>query len=303
MRVNYLLLLVASLAWASDYLFIGWTDRSLPPLATGARTAAAAALGLLLLVRFGLRRRLWPTLRSAPLTLLILGATAVALPRIAVVFAEEAISADVAALTGTTVPILTTLVAMFATHQTRYSHLRLLGVLVALGGLAIFVDVWNDSGRTTLKGMLIMMSGGVAFVFAGLYTSLRAAEQDKAALTVWVMTFGAVMIWVVEQIHSGQALAAALQTDLGYVVASGFASMALAYLAYFVLIERAGPIFAATSAYLIPAFGVLLGVLFLGESLTLSHVGGLALVLIGLWMITRPDARVKASAVGTQTTE
>jgi drug/metabolite transporter (DMT)-like permease len=37
---------------------------------------------------------------------------------------------------------------------------------------------------------------------------------------------------------------------------------------------------------------VLLGVVFLGESLTLSHLGGLAVLLIGLWMITHNAAKL-----------
>jgi drug/metabolite transporter (DMT)-like permease len=74
-------------------------------------------------------------------------------------------------------------------------------------------------------------------------------------------------------------------------MASGVVAMALAYLGYFILIERAGPSFAALYAYLVPPLGVLIGVAFLGEALTMQHMAGLAVVLIGLWLITGRQAK------------
>jgi drug/metabolite transporter (DMT)-like permease len=283
---NLLLLLAVSLAWASDYLFIGWADAALPPITIGAAMATVAALVLFLVVRMVLKRPLIPVLRAAPLAPILLGATAVAWPRLSVVYAEKSISADIAAMTGTTVPILTLLVSVFVLRQQPYSHLRLLGVFVALAGLAIFVGLGDGvDGGSTVDAILIMMSGGVTFVFAGLYTAARTARLDKAALTVWVMAAGAAMLAVpalvleVGQINHPPAAA------LASVAASGVVAMALAYLGYFVLIDRAGPSFAALYAYLVPPLGVLVGVVFLGEKLTLEHLGGLALVLCGLWMI------------------
>jgi len=299
--VNILLLLIVSLAWASDYLFIGWADRALPPLAVGAAMSAIAAVALMLVVGLALRRPLLPTLRAAPLVPLVLGATAVALPRFCTVYAERSITADIAALTGTTVPIVTLLVTIFITRETAYSHLRILGILVALLGLVVFVGLADGqgdaNGATTLDAMLVMMAGGVAFVFSGLYSAAKAAALDKAVLTAWVMAVGALLLGIPALLLEAEGLALPSAAALGSLAASGLVSMALAYLLYFILIERAGAGFAALYAYLIPPLGLLVGVLVLGEPLTLEHLAGLALVLCGLWMITRP-ATPRAAASG-----
>ena len=301
MPVNLLLLLAVSLAWASDYLFIGWADRELPPLTVGAVTAGIAALVLMLVVRVGLRRPLLPTLRQAPLVPLVLGAAAVALPRFGTVYAERSITPDIAALTGTTVPIVTLLVTMVVTRETAYAHLRILGILVALAGLVVFVglaDGQSDAaGTTTLGGMLVMMAGGVAFVFSGLYSAAKAGGLDKAVLTAWVMVAGALFLGLPALLLEASHLTLPSTAGLGSLAASGLVSMGLAYLLYFVLIGRAGPGFAALYAYLVPPLGLLVGVLVLGEPLTAEHLGGLALVLAGLAMITRRDARTAAAAV------
>ncbi|MEX0809293.1 MAG: DMT family transporter [Dongiaceae bacterium] len=291
MRSNLLLLFAVSLAWASDYLFIRWADAALPPLAIGAATSTIAAVVMFLLVSLVLKRPLLPILREAPLVPIVLGATSVAWPRITVAYAEESITPDIAAITGTTVPILTLIVSIFILHQQAFSLLRVLGVLVALGGLAVFVGLGGVEGRTTIDAILVLMSSGVTFVFAGFYTQYRAARFDKAALTVWVMAAGAAILavpaLVLEIEHIGMPPAAALAS----LAASGTVAVALAYLGYFILIERAGPSFAALYAYLVPPLGVLIGVVFLGEALTLQHLGGLALVLLGLWMITGRQAK------------
>src|SRR3546814_3172830 len=119
--------------------------------------------------------------------------TAVALPRLAVVVAEDSITPDISALTGTTVPILTLLATTFATRTTAYSGVRLLGVVVALAGLVVFVgpaDLLEQEGEAL--GILTMMAGGVAFVINGLLGDAKVKQIDPLALTVWVMVFAAI---------------------------------------------------------------------------------------------------------------
>jgi len=74
--------------------------------------------------------------------------------------------------------------------------------------------------------------------------------------------------------------------------------MSLACLGYFALVERAGATFAALYAYLVPVASVLLGAIFLGDSVTTRHLGGLALVLAGLWMIARGGQRRSRAPAG-----
>jgi drug/metabolite transporter (DMT)-like permease len=50
---------------------------------------------------------------------------------------------------------------------------------------------------------------------------------------------------------------------------------------YFDLIQRIGAARAMTVTLMVPAFGVLLGLFFLGEALSFSTVIGSALVLLG----------------------
>ena len=71
------------------------------------------------------------------------------------------------------------------------------------------------------------------------------------------------------------------------VLALALASTAIAYLLYFRLIADVGPARALTVTFLIPLFGVLWGVLFLGEPVAIGMLSGCALILAGTWLALR----------------
>jgi len=60
----------------------------------------------------------------------------------------------------------------------------------------------------------------------------------------------------------------------------------LAYVLYFRLISRVGASNAMTVTFLIPAFAVLWGALFLGETLSATMVGACAVILLGTALVT-----------------
>jgi drug/metabolite transporter (DMT)-like permease len=68
--------------------------------------------------------------------------------------------------------------------------------------------------------------------------------------------------------------------------ALAFACTGAAYIIFFRLISRAGPANALTVTYLVPAFAVLWGVVFLGEWPTPSMLLGCVLILLGTSLAT-----------------
>jgi drug/metabolite transporter (DMT)-like permease len=70
----------------------------------------------------------------------------------------------------------------------------------------------------------------------------------------------------------------------------GLFPTALAMLVYFALLRRTGATFVALNNYLIPTLGVLWGVIFLGEHLTIRAAMALGLILLGI-VITRVGMR------------
>lgn len=294
--LNTAILLAISIAWASEYLFIGQADTALPPLTVSAATTAIAAAVLIVVVRGVLRRPLLPFIREHRQVPLIMAVTAIALPKLSVVVAEDRITSDLASLVGTTVPILTLAIGIFVTRQTRFSPYHLAGTLIALSGLLVFVGLGNlVSAETELVGALIMMSGGVSFAINGVYGGLKARTLDPYVLTTWVLILGAVGLSVAAFLLERDRVTMPDTEVLVSLAGSGALSTGLAYIGYYALLARSGAGFTSLYAYLVPPFGVLSAVVVLGHPLTAQHVMGVLLTLVGLWVLTGPERRARRS--------
>jgi hypothetical protein len=62
-------------------------------------------------------------------------------------------------------------------------------------------------------------------------------------------------------------------------------STALAFVLFFRTLERIGPVRTQSVTYLVPAFGMLWGSLFLGEEITSGMLAGFALIIASMLMI------------------
>ena len=81
--------------------------------------------------------------------------------------------------------------------------------------------------------------------------------------------------------------AAPLRTlDWASAIALGVLCTGVAYILYFRLIARVGPASAMTVTFLIPAFAMLWGGVFLGEAVTVSMLAGCAVILAGTALAT-----------------
>ena len=124
---KFALLTAISLAWAAGYLFIDDADGDVRPITATAAMAVVAALFMIPVVTLVLKRPLLAALRRRGWVPLLMGLSAIALPNLAVVDAERTVQPDLAALLGTTVPILTLLIGTFIPPIAIGIDLRLFG--------------------------------------------------------------------------------------------------------------------------------------------------------------------------------
>ncbi|MEH6753580.1 MAG: DMT family transporter [Alphaproteobacteria bacterium] len=297
MKINIAILLALSFAWASNYLGIASADAGLEALTASAAITLVAALFLFVGIRLCMRRELLPTLRANPVVSLIMALTAVGLPQLSTVMAENSISPDMATVIGTAVPILTFLVAACVFRTTPASVLNFLGVGIAVAGIVVFADPDKlMQNQSELKGIAIMLAGGVVFVANGLYAARRTADLDQYALTFWIVAFSSIGLAVAALVFDGMPKGMPARSDLLGVAFSGLLGTGLAYLLYYLLIARAGAAFTSLYAFLVPPLGVVVAALAGEGELTVRHLSGVAIVLVGLWLIMRagPDRRSAA---------
>jgi drug/metabolite transporter (DMT)-like permease len=69
------------------------------------------------------------------------------------------------------------------------------------------------------------------------------------------------------------------------MLALGVLGSGLAFIVYYRLLESANPTYISMVTYVIPIFGVILGVLILDEQLTWLTLAGFALILVGVMVV------------------
>ncbi|MBS3942316.1 MAG: DMT family transporter [Actinobacteria bacterium] len=282
------LLLALGSMWGLSFLFIEIALRGLGPIwIVAGRTLVGA---IVLLVALLARRQRLP--RSARLWrhLVVLGIISNAAPWAAVAAAQREIPSGLAALLMALVPSSTFVVAAVLRME-RVTPARVAGLLLALGGVGIIVapDL-GDRGRVlaivTVVAATVLYAGGA--VYAKRYVSGVAAPLVVATGQVGSAFVASVIMALA---FDGLPTRAALRGDVvGAVVALGVLGTGLAFLAFYMLIERVGATNTTLVTYLIPLVAVTAGATFLGERFGLAELLGGVAIGAGIWLAQRRPA-------------
>ena len=273
-------LITLAALWGGSFLFMRMGAGEFGPVALAAVRCGGATLLLVPLLasrgQLGALRRSWRGI-------LLVGLTNSALPFVCFGIAALAITAGLSSIFNAATPLATALIAAVWWRE-RLTSTRWLGMAIGLSGVA-----WLAWDRAGLKGGEHGVSAGWAIAacliatslygFSGNYTkrklpqvpplAMAAGSQLSAAL---VLALPAWWLWPA-QMPSVTAWVAAISLAL---LCSG-----VAYILYFRLITHAGATNASAVTFLIPAFAVLWGWLFLDEALSVTMVAACAVVLVG----------------------
>jgi drug/metabolite transporter (DMT)-like permease len=78
-----------------------------------------------------------------------------------------------------------------------------------------------------------------------------------------------------------------VQTSLGFIVVLGIVGTGFSNILFFRLIQLSSPVFASSVTYIIPVVAIMLGYLFMNESLSIVQVIGALVVLVGVYLSSR----------------
>ncbi|MEA2646458.1 MAG: hypothetical protein QOE92_1541 [Chloroflexota bacterium] len=276
--------------WGIPYLLIkvAVTDLS-PPTLVLARTAIGAAI---LLPVAAIRGALAP-LRPYWKVIAFYTVIEVAGPWLLLSHAEQALSSSLTALMVAGVPLIGAVLAWRTGDRDRLDGRTVAGLLVGLAGVALLVglDVSVRDWVAVIEVALVALGYGAgAMVISRWLAGAPAYGVIAASLTLTALVYA----------PAGIALAPTHMPSaqvLGAVAGLGLVCTVVAFIAFFALIAEVGPVRATVITYVNPAVALILGVLLLGEPLTLGSVLGFVLIIAGSAMTARRPTRVAAPLV------
>ena len=282
--------------WGIPYLFIKEAVDSFSPAAI---VAGRTLLGAAVLLPIALHRRaLRPALKLWP-WVLAFGAIEMAGPFFLLSHAEQTLPSGLTGLLVATVPLFAAGIALARGDRTMLSPARALGLAVGFAGVVVIVA---GPGLAVADPATALAAVGEVLLMALLYATAPFIVATKLAhvpslgtITLSLLVVGVAYLpfalltqHEVPTVRSGVPLAAL-----------GIFCTALAFLGFFALIGEVGPARAPLFTYVNPIVAILLGVLVLGESLSLGLLVGFPLVIVGCWLAaTGGRLRPRAGARG-----
>ena len=179
------------------------------------------------------------------------------------------------------------IVALFLMFRERPTPRQLVAILVSLAGVAVIAG----KGSVVVLRSLDVNPGDaivtVAVVCYALYSAVLRLKPVVHPLSLLAASFAVGVVFLIPlavvEAQAGARLIVTPVSAFALVYSCVFPAF-LAYLFYNRGVELVGPALAGQYVHLMPAFGVVLAVLFLGETLHPYHIAGIGLIGAGLWL-------------------
>ena len=282
-RSDWLILGTLALIWGGAFFFIGVAVRHVPPLTYVWLRLTIAAVAMWLFLRFkgqglGLPQGAWGSI-------LLLALLNNALPFALFGWGQTHIASGLASILNATTPIWGVLVAHFLTQDERMTPRKIAGVLLGFGGVATMIgpSLLSSLGTSALA-QLACVTASLSYALAAVWARrFRRQGISPLSVTTGQLTAGALVMLPVSMLvdrpwtHAFPPL-----TAWGAIIALALLCTAFGYVLYFRLIETSGATNALLVTLLVPPVAILLGALFLSETLAPQDFIGLALIALGL---------------------
>lgn len=290
-RHPYLLLTLTSLFWSGNYVLSRAMHADIPPVTLSFWRWAIALAVLLPFVVKPVKEQ-WPLMLAQWRRVALLGLLGVTGFNTLVYLGVQYTTATNALLLNSFIPVFTVLITWLFMKQ-HLAGRQLFGVFVSLSGVFVIL---SRADLATLQALDFNQGDLLVFLAAliwALYTVI-VKGMDPA-----VNRFGLLAVITVIGLL-GIAPFYAWELALGYTVALNPANLAsffyvgifpsvLAFLFYNYGVAQVGPERASLFIHLMPVFGTLMSVAFLGESFELFHAVGISGIFAGIYLTTRPS--------------
>ena len=278
----WILFALSSVIWGVPYLFIKIAvDAGLAPAFVA---WSRIALGAVLLVPIAWRRGALRGLRGRAGAIVAYAACEVAVPFVLIAIGEQYLTSSLTAILIATMPLLVALLSVRFSPADRPTGLRLLGLVIGLGGVVVLLGLDVAGRRDELLGAALVLVATLAYAAAPIIVSRRLADLDPlgpVAASLVVATVALLPAGLTALPHGVPGPAA-----LGSILVLGIVCTALGLVVFFQLIAEVGPSRASVITYVNPLVAVVVGVLALGEHVGATSVSGLLLILGGSWLST-----------------
>jgi drug/metabolite transporter (DMT)-like permease len=288
-RKDWLRFWAAGLIWGTSFLWIKIAVSEVSPFVLVGFRSLFGTLGMLVIIYLNKKIRLtWRSLSPWLGIFAFIGFINVALPFVLISWGEQYIPSGIASVLNSTTPLFTIILASIFLQEDRLTLPKALGLLLGFGGVVLlFLPELSNSHIENLLGL------GAVLLAAGCYAASGIVIKHKvrglaSELQVFLQyAFAALFMLSFTLGVERPVIFPALPLTWIALLWLGLLGSSLASSLYFELLHSVGPTRASTVTYAPPLVGLLLGAIFLGESLGWQTLIGGALIVFGIMLVNK----------------
>ena len=281
-RTDYIVLFALGALWGSSFGAIKIALHGVTPLTVMSVRIllAGAALLLLILVRkTPLPRGIQNWIKISWMALF-----GTLIPFFLVPWGQLQIDSSLAAILMAVSPLFALTLGHFFSEHESFTLRQLLAMLVGFSGILL---VFGENAISSINGniwaQLAVIGAGFCYTISGvIVSSVRGASADSVSASIFICSSVIVFpLWMILE----QPWSLHFETEsLLALTYLGLVSTGMAFLMRYYIILRAGAVFLSYVAFIIPMFGILFGILFLGETISVNTMGAVVLILSGVYL-------------------
>ena len=196
--------------------------------------------------------------------------------------AETEVTSILAGIINAVTPLMTLLAIMIVFRGEKLKSFQIIGLLLGFVGVLTVLGVWQGLGNNPLGAVLALLLAVTCYGFSFPYSRkfVLPYKLKSEAMAATQVSLGAITLLPFYLID-GIAKDEYRPGPVFAMIALGVFGSGFAYIWNFKIMEAAGSAIASTVTYVTPVVAVIVGIIFLGEGITLNEPVGAAIVLLG----------------------
>ena len=284
--LDYLLLVLLALIWASAFFNIKIATYSFGPVTIAFLRVFFGAIPVLLLcyykdIKIEAFSKDWYWFA-------LIGFINLVAPFFLIAYGINSVQSNLAAILMSTTPLSSTVLGHFYTKNEKFNFIKTVGILIGFSGI---IFLFSDNlliDENNFSSALLILLGSTCYVIGGVLTlkiSKKKNENVTGSILIWATI---ILIPLMSFIEQPWNLNPRLDSTIS-VIYLGLVSTGVAWLLRFRILVNNGLIFQSQVSYLIPIFGTILSYIFLKEIITSKILVSLCAVVIGIYFVKKGD--------------
>ena len=278
---DWALIALLALIWGGSFLFGRILMLEWPPLTVVFLRVALAAATLWVFLLFTGRR--FPSDKSLIGAILIMGIINNVIPFSLILIGQQEIGSGLASVVNAMTPIWTLIIANQFTNDEKFTANKIIGIILGFIGVAILIGGDLFQGLTASAWAQVAILGAtISYGFAGVFGKRFKAHDPIVISTGQLTASSAAMLPIMLFAEGFFNISTPTLELMVSILGLAILCTAFAYVLFFRILASAGATNVSLVTFLVPVSAILLGVVWLGETLTLGNMLGMALITIGL---------------------